>query len=150
MDRVLSMFLTEMDGIETGKPSGNVAVIGITHDAELIDPSLRRPGRLEKTISLGMPDTEARKELVMREILKMNLDFTSADYFDPKNKEDLSKFVAVESVGMSAVEVIAICKEASMEYLREIDFATTNLAEPPSLRYKHFKRAVNKMKGREK
>lgn len=150
MDRVLSMFLTEMDGIETGKPSGNVAVIGITHDAELIDPSLRRPGRLEKTISLGMPDTEARKELVMREILNMNLDFTSADYFDPKNKEELSKFVAVESVGMSAVEVIAICKEASMEYLREIDFATTSLAEPPSLRYTHFKRAVNKMKGRER
>jgi hypothetical protein len=54
----------------------------------------------------------------MREILNMNLDFTSADYFDPKTKEDLSKFVAVE------------------EYLREIDFATTNLAEPPSLRYK--------------
>ena len=60
----------------------------------------------------------------------------------------LNEAFSVESVGMSAVEVIAICKEASMEYLREIDFATTNLAEPPSLRYKHFKRAVNKMKGR--
>lgn len=150
MDRVLSMFLTEMDGIETGKPSGNVAVIGITYDANLIDPSLCRPGRLEKTIPLGMPDTEARKELVRREIRSMNLDFTSADYFDPKNEEELSKFVAIESAGMSAVEVIAICKEASMECLREVKFIVTNPTEPPSLRYKHFKCAVNKMKGRER
>jgi SpoVK/Ycf46/Vps4 family AAA+-type ATPase len=148
MDRVLSMFLTEMDGIETGKPAGNVAVIGITYDANLIDPSLRRPGRLEKTIPLGMPDTEARKELVMRGIRSMNLDFTSADYFDPKNEEELSNFVAIESAGMSAVEVIAICKETSMECLREVEFNVTDPTEPPSLRYKHFKCAVNKMKGR--
>ena len=79
MDRVLSMFLTEMDGIESEKPTGNVAVIGITYDANLIDPSLRRPGRLEKTIPLGMPDTDARMELVRREVDKMNLDFTSAE-----------------------------------------------------------------------
>ena len=150
MDRVLSMFLTEMDGIETGKPSGNVAVIGITYDANLIDPSLRRPGRLEQTIPLGMPDTEARTELVRREIRNMNLDFTSAEYFDPKNEEELSRFVAIESVAMSAVEVIAICKEASMECLREVEFNVTNPTEPPSLRYKHFKRAVNKIKGRER
>jgi len=150
MDRVLSMFLTEMDGIETMKAAGNVAVIGITYDANLIDPSLRRPGRLEKTIPLGMPDTEARKELVRREIRSMNLDFTSADYFDPKNEEELSNFVAIESANMSAVEVIAICKEAAMECLREVDFNVTKLADPPSLRYKHFKCAVNKMKGRER
>ena len=148
MDRVLSMFLTEMDGIETGKSAGNVAVIGITYDANLIDPSIRRPGRLEKTISLGMPDTEARKELVLREIKSMNLDFSLADYFDPKNEEELSKFVAIESAGMSAVEVIAICKEASMECLREVDFKVTDPNVPPSLKYNHFKSAVNKMKGR--
>lgn len=150
MDRVLSMFLTEMDGIESGKTSGNVGVIGITYDANLIDPSLRRPGRLEKTIPLGMPDTEARTELVRREIKSMKLDFTSADFFEPKNEEELSKFVAIESVGMSAVEVIAICKEASMECLREVEFAVTNATVPLSLRYKHFKCAVNKMKGRER
>jgi SpoVK/Ycf46/Vps4 family AAA+-type ATPase len=150
MDRVLSMFLTEMDGIETGESAGNVAVIGITHDADLIDPALRRPGRLEKTIALGKPDLEARKELVMREINNMNLDFTSADYFDPKNEEDLSIFVAIESFDMSAVEVIAICKEASMECLREIGFDASDLTKPPSLRYQHFKSAVNKMKGRER
>eukprot|EP00986_Skeletonema_menzelii_P000698 scaffold203_cov149-Skeletonema_menzelii.AAC.3 len=150
MDRVLSMFLTEMDGIESGKPFGNVAVIGITYDANLIDPSLRRPGRLEKTIPLRMPDTEARTELVRREIGRMNLDFAAAEYFEPKNVEELSRFVAIESVGMSAVEVIAICKEAAMECLREVEFDVTNQTEPLSLRYKHFKCAVNKMKGRER
>ena len=64
MDRVLSTFLIEMDGIETGNgdASGNVAVIGITHNPNLIDPALRRPGRLEKTITLGAPDFEARRD----------------------------------------------------------------------------------------
>ena len=89
-------------------------------------------------------------ELVRREVEEMNLDFTSAEYFDPKNVEELSRFVAIESVGMSAVEVIAICKEAAMECLREVEFDVANPTEPLSLRYKHFKSAVNKMKGRER
>ena len=147
MDRVLSTFLTELDGIETGSEgdgatSGNVAVIGITHNPDLIDPSLLRPGRLEKTITLGAPDYNARLELVKRQIEHVDFDFSSAGYFDAKTKDDISNFVAMSSAGMSAVEVIAICREASMVCLRELNFEAT---EKPLLRHEHFKVA---MKGR--
>jgi len=147
MDRVLSTFLTEMDGIETGGDgvSGNVAVIGVTHDPDLIDPSLLRPGRLEKTIALGVPDFEARKAIVAGQIRDIEIDFSSAGYFDPKSKDDLSKFVAMDSAGMSAVEVIAICREASMECLRELDFEAT---KEPILTYQHFKRGKISSQGK--
>jgi len=147
MDRVLSTFLTELDGIETGgggdgTTSGNVAVIGITHNPDLIDPSLLRPGRLEKTITLGAPDFDARLELVTRQIEDVDFDFSTATgYFDAKTKDDISNFVAMSSAGMSAVEVIAICREASMVCLRELNFEAT---EKPLLRHEHFKLAIDK------
>ena len=141
MDRVLSTFLTELDGIETGgTTSGNVAVIGITHNPDLIDPSLLRPGRLEKTITLGAPDFDARLELVIRQIEDVDFDFSSAGYFDAKTKDDISNFVAMASAGMSAVEVIAICREASMVCLRELNFEAT---EKPLLRHEHFESAID-------
>jgi SpoVK/Ycf46/Vps4 family AAA+-type ATPase len=151
MDRVLSTFLTEMDGIESGgvaddgsSPS-NIGVIGITHNPQLIDPALLRPGRLEKTIQLGAPDYEARKEIAARQLEEIDFDFTQAGCFDAKSKDDVSKYVAMESAGMSAVEVIAICREASMVCLRELNFEVTT---KPLLTHAHFKVAASIMKGK--
>lgn len=149
MDRVLSTFLTEMDGIgdEDDTASGNIAIIGITYNPDLIDPSLLRPGRFEKTITLGPPDFEARKELVLRNIDSLEFDFSSAGYFDPKNKDSIAEYVALNSAGMSAVETQAICKEASMECLREVNFDLKEM-KVPLLRHKHFKAAVRIMRGK--
>lgn len=149
MDRVLSTFLIEMDGIESGGDNGtassNIGVIGITHNPKLIDPALLRPGRLEKTITLGAPDYDARKEIASRQIAEVDFDFTQAGYFDAKCKDDVSNYVAMESAGMSAVEVIAICREASMVCLRELNFEVTT---KPLLTSAHFKMAVTTMKGK--
>ena len=148
MDRVLSTFLTEMDGIgdDEGRSSGNVGVIGITYNPELIDPSLLRPGRLEKTVTLGNPDFEERKELISRSIDGLEFDFSSAGYFDPKSKEDVSQNIAMLTTGMSASETIAICKEASMVCLRELNFDIDS-SRQLSLRYDHFKVALKMLKG---
>ena len=151
MDRVLSTFLTEMDGIESGGVAddgsslSNIGVIGITHNPKLIDPALLRPGRLEKTITFLTPDYEARKEIAARQIDEVDFDFKQAGYFDAKCKDDVSKYVAMESAGMSAVEVIAICREASMVCLRELNFEATT---KPLLTYAHFKVAASIMKGK--
>jgi transitional endoplasmic reticulum ATPase len=155
MDRVLSTFLTELDGIEEVEYiGGNVAVIGITHYPNLIDPALLRPGRLEKVITLGGLDYEARKEIVLHQIEDCTFDFTSSSssYMDDysfnnniKNKNDIANFVAYETTNMSAVEVIAICREASMVCLRELNFDTQ---VKPSLTYNHFQRAIVIMKGK--
>jgi len=144
MDRVLSTFLTEMDGIGNDSYGGsaNVGIIGITYNPELIDPSLLRPGRLEKTIRLGSPDFEARKELVSRNIDCLEFDFSSSEYFEPKSRDDISYYVAMESAGMSAVETIAICKEAAMVCLREVGFDVNDSSCLPLLKHDHFKTAI--------
>jgi SpoVK/Ycf46/Vps4 family AAA+-type ATPase len=147
MDRILSTFLTEMDGIETGggdgRVAGNVAVIGVTHNPDLLDPSLLRPGRLEKVITLGAPDFDVRKEIASRQLETVDMEFAAAGYFDAKNKEDVAHRVAMGSAGLSAVEVIAICREASMECLRDLNCEIT---EKPVLTYDHFKRVLSKSK----
>lgn len=117
----------------------------MTYNAELIDSPLLRPGRLEKTIKLGTPDFEARKDLVSQSIEGLEFDFSSAGYFDPRSKDDISHYVATESSGMSAVETIAICKEAAMECLRDLDF---DVSMSPLLKHHHFKSAINIMKGK--
>ena len=154
MDRVLSTFLTEMDGIDDGGGDGelspcggNVAVIGVTHRPDMIDPALLRPGRLEKTITLGALDYEARRKIVARQIEDVTFDFASAGYFDPKNKDEMLSYIAAETAGMSAVEVIAICREASMVCLRELNFATMTKTKP-SLTYNHFQHAITILKGK--
>ena len=54
LDRVLSTLLVQLDGVDEykGTANGGIAVIGITHDAMLVDSALKRPGRLDKVIEL--------------------------------------------------------------------------------------------------
>jgi transitional endoplasmic reticulum ATPase len=60
-ERVVSQFLTELDGVET---LSDVTVIGATNRPDRIDPALLRPGRLERVIEVPMPDPEARREIL--------------------------------------------------------------------------------------
>lgn len=146
MDRVLSTFLTEMDGVDTAGSNGNVGVIGITHNPDLIDPSLCRPGRLEKTIVLGPLDFEARKVLIHREIESVAFDFSGAGYFDAKNAQEVANSLAMESNGMTAMEIIAMCREASMICLRELDFELT-VDQTPVMTQAHFRQALKTIRG---
>ena len=146
MDRVLSTFLTEMDGVDTAGSNGNVGVIGITHNPDLIDPSLCRPGRLEKTIVLGPLDFEARKELISRQIESVAFDFSGAGYFDAKNAQEVANSLAMESSGMTAMEIIAMCREASMVCLRDLDFELT-ADQTPVMTQAHFRQALKTIRG---
>ncbi|MGH8912119.1 MAG: AAA family ATPase, partial [Acidimicrobiia bacterium] len=60
-DSVVAAMLTELDGVSE---RGDVAVIGATNRADLIDPALLRSGRFETHIELGLPDLEARRALL--------------------------------------------------------------------------------------
>mmetsp|Transcript_5314 Transcript_5314/g.7818 ORF Transcript_5314/g.7818 Transcript_5314/m.7818 type:complete len:538 (+) Transcript_5314:3-1616(+) len=142
MDRVLSTLLTELDGVDNdasglGTGNGNhVAVIGITHDPALVDPALRRPGRLEKTVLLGSPDYDARRHIVLREIEKRQITFAIDEHTDnhPMNKHELSSFLASETSEMSGAEVVAVCNKAcivsSRRYINATEQQTSTI---PSL-----------------
>src|SRR2546422_1066623 len=59
--RVVAQLLTLMDGL-SGR--GQVIVIGATNRDEAIDPALRRPGRFDREIEIGVPDRSGRKEIL--------------------------------------------------------------------------------------
>ncbi|ORX38438.1 putative peroxisome biosynthesis protein PAS1 [Kockovaella imperatae] len=66
--RVVATLLTLLDGIDANT---GVFVIGATNRPNAIDPALRRPGRFDREIELGVPDTEARREILSLLIDKM-------------------------------------------------------------------------------
>jgi len=59
--RIVSQLLTLMDGL---KSRGQVVVIGATNRPNAIDPALRRPGRFDREIEIGVPDKASRKEIL--------------------------------------------------------------------------------------
>jgi transitional endoplasmic reticulum ATPase len=103
-ERVLSQFLSEMDGLEELK---GVFVMGATNRADLIDPAMLRPGRFDETIELGLPDEDAR-----RQILAVHL----------RNKP-LGANISVEELAArcqdaSGAELAAVCNRAALAALR--------------------------------
>ena len=72
--RVVATLLTLLDGIDT---NAGVFVIGATNRPNVIDPALRRPGRFDRELELGVPDIEARKRILAVLLNKMPNDLTS-------------------------------------------------------------------------
>src|SRR5204862_4725647 len=60
-DRVVSQLLAELDGVEQ---LSRVIVLGATNRIDLIDPSILRPGRFGVHIAVGLPDAQARREIL--------------------------------------------------------------------------------------
>ncbi|WP_290901495.1 CDC48 family AAA ATPase [Ferroglobus sp.] len=69
--RVVAQLLTLMDGLEE---RGQVIVIGATNRIEAVDPALRRPGRFDREIEIGVPDREGRYEILQIHTRNMPLD----------------------------------------------------------------------------
>lgn len=102
--RVLSQFLTEMDGIEELQ---GVFVLGATNRPDMVDPALRRFGRLETTIQMGLPGVEARKAII--EVHSRNKPFAD-------NCE--IEWLAVESEGLSGADLAAVISSAARRAIR--------------------------------
>ncbi len=92
----VNAFLEQLDGF--GDRSG-VVVIGATNDADIVDPAVRRPGRLDAEIEFGFPSTKAREG-----ILRWHLGAEADDL-------DLGE-IAVASEGMSAADLEKIARTA--------------------------------------
>ncbi|MGH8923530.1 MAG: AAA family ATPase [Acidimicrobiia bacterium] len=101
-DSVVAALLTEMDGIGE---RGNVAVIGATNRADLIDSALLRAGRFETQIEIGLPDVDARRALI--------------DLSDVPFAEDIDKSKLAEvTEGMSMADLAGVLREAALAALR--------------------------------
>ncbi|MBN2518159.1 MAG: CDC48 family AAA ATPase, partial [Candidatus Altiarchaeota archaeon] len=104
--RVVSQLLTLMDGLEA---RGEVVVIAATNRPEAIDPALRRPGRFDRELQIGVPDRVGRKEILQIHTRGM-----------PLTKDvDLDKIADI-TYGYSGADISALTKEAAMRALRGI------------------------------
>lgn len=109
--RVVAQLLTLMDGMQ-GRD--NVVVIGATNRQDAVDQALRRPGRFDREVEIGVPDKEGRKEIVDIHIRSMPI----ADDFD-------MDWVLSNTHGFVGADISALAREAAMKalrrYLPEID-----------------------------
>lgn len=115
--RVVAQLLTLMDGL-SGR--GNVIVIAATNRDEAIDPALRRPGRFDREIEIGVPTAEGRREIL--QIHTRGMPIEGSD----KEREKLLADLAGLTHGFVGADLAALGREAAMRalrrYLPEIDF----------------------------
>jgi transitional endoplasmic reticulum ATPase len=104
--RVVAQLLALMDGLDA---RGNVVVIGATNRVNSIDEALRRPGRFDREIEIGVPNKEGRLEILQIHTRGMPLD-----------KDVELPNLAERSHGFVGADLHALCKEAAMRALRRI------------------------------
>jgi len=104
--RVVSQLLTLMDGL---KSRGKVIVIAATNVPNIIDPALRRPGRFDREIEIGIPDVKGRKEILEIHTRHMPLD----------KDVGLGKISEI-TYGYTGADISALTKEAAMHALRKL------------------------------
>ncbi|XP_035862222.1 ATPase family AAA domain-containing protein 2 isoform X3 [Sander lucioperca] len=102
---IVSTLLALMDGLD-GR--GEVVVIGATNRLDSIDPALRRPGRFDREFLFGLPDREARKD-----ILKIH-----TRQWDPPPSDIFLEELADKCVGYCGADIKAVCSEAALCALR--------------------------------
>ena len=104
--RVTSQLLSLMDGLQS---RGKVVVIGATNRPNAIDPALRRPGRFDREIEIGVPDRDGRLEVLEIHSRGMPL----AEDVDMKKLADVTH-------GFVGADLEALAKEAAIRALRRI------------------------------
>jgi transitional endoplasmic reticulum ATPase len=104
--RVVAQLLSLMDGLKERK---NVIVIGSTNRPEALDMALRRPGRFDREIELGIPDAEGRREILLIHTRGMPL----------AEDIDLNEY-AERTYGFVGADIAAVTREAAMNALRRI------------------------------
>jgi len=136
--RVVAQLLTLMDGV---KGRGQVVVIGATNRPNTIDPALRRAGRFDREIDIGVPDKDGRFEILRIHTKNMKL---GPDV-------DLES-VANGTHGFVGSDLQSLCTEAAMQCVREkmdlidIDSDTIDaeVLEAMAVTNDHFKFAQGK------
>ena len=104
-ERVISQFLTELDGIEELK---GVLVLGATNRLDLVDKAVLRPGRFDLLLELPIPDEKTRLEIYKIHTKEKPLD----------NDVDLKKFAA-EADNFTGAEIESVIRSASILSMRD-------------------------------
>ncbi|OKY77569.1 MAG: ATPase of the AAA+ class CDC48 family [Candidatus Methanohalarchaeum thermophilum] len=137
--RVVAQLLSLMDGLEE---RGEVVVIGATNRINAVDPALRRPGRFDREIEIGVPDRNGRKEILQIHTRGMPL----AEGTDLEGYADLTH-------GYVGADIEALSKEAAMKALRryipeinlEEESVPQEVLEKMEVSHNDFKEAIREI-----
>ncbi|WP_408957856.1 AAA family ATPase [Natrinema sp. 74] len=130
-NRIVGQLLTLMDGLDA---RGEVIVIGATNRVDAIDPALRRGGRFDREIGIGVPDEEGRREILEVHTRGMPL----ADDVDVDA-------IARRTHGFVGADLDAVASEAAMAAIRDRPTETDARREwsrNPTVRKTHFDAAL--------
>ena len=104
-DQTLNQLLVEMDGFQANT---GVVVIAATNRAEVLDPALRRPGRFDREVVIGLPDRSGRSQILKLHATKVPVDLSV----------DWDK-VAAGTPGFSGADLANLVNEAALLAARE-------------------------------
>ncbi|KAK9448935.1 P-loop containing nucleoside triphosphate hydrolase protein [Limtongia smithiae] len=113
MDRIVSQLLAELDGMSSVSGEG-VFVIGATNRPDLLDSSLLRPGRFDKMLYLGVPDTHDKQLNILKALTRK---FTLSD--------DLNLAAIAESCPFTytGADFYALCSDAMLNAMTRMAYA---------------------------
>jgi transitional endoplasmic reticulum ATPase len=134
--RVIAQLLSLMDDLEE---RGQVIIIGATNKINNVDPELRRPGRFDREIEIGVPDAHGRYEILLIHTRGI-----------PLHKDVDLKIIADKTHGFVGADIKALAKESAMLSIREI-IPLIDLDKPIpqeilnklEIRMSHFLNALN-------
>ena len=138
--RVVAQLLTLMDGL---KERRHVIVIGATNRIDAVDPALRRPGRFDREVNIGVPSKEGRKEILAIHTRGMPMGM------DEQRKAKFLDEIAELTYGFVGADLAALARESAMNalrrYLPEIDLdkpIPAEILEKMAVREEDFREAL--------
>ncbi|KAM4811871.1 ATPase family gene 2 protein homolog A isoform X4 [Urocitellus parryii] len=108
--RVVASLLTLMDGIGSEGSEGQVLVLGATNRPQALDAALRRPGRFDKEIEIGVPNAQDRLDILQKLLQRVPHLLTEAELLQLANSAH----------GYVGADLKALCNEAGLCALRRV------------------------------
>ncbi len=130
-DKVVNQLLTELDGVEelTG-----VSIIAATNRVDLIDEALKRPGRLDSIIEIGLPDENTRLAILKIQTKTMPTSDSGSD------KVDLAK-IAKLTDKFSGAMIEGLCQHAGLIAIR----ARKKIGDKPLVKMEYFENSIKEL-----
>ncbi|XP_071411649.1 ATPase family gene 2 protein homolog A isoform X1 [Pithys albifrons albifrons] len=117
--RVVASLLTLMDGIGSEGSEGQLLVLGATNRPHALDAALRRPGRFDKEIEIGIPNAQDRLDILQKLLNKVPHSLTEVELAQ----------LADSAHGYVGADLAALCKEAGLYALRRALGKSPNLSD---------------------
>jgi transitional endoplasmic reticulum ATPase len=127
-DRIVSQFLTEMDGIEELK---GVVVLGATNRLDMVDSALLSPGRFDVVVDLPLPDRDTRRAI-----------FAVHTHDKPMAPDVDLEMLADLTEGLVGGELASVCRRATMLAIREHVEQPAGQSPGVQLAGRHFRQAL--------